>query len=110
MTRKVAGGFPGVDAGGAEFQVHFDRPALRHDRSTRRCTMTNAKVIGLRSVELGVPDLNRSSDFYQKVWGLEEVISEGDAIHLRGTGSEHHVVTLRQRSKPALIAVHFAAS
>ncbi|MFL5002869.1 MAG: VOC family protein [Xanthobacteraceae bacterium] len=72
--------------------------------------MTNARVTGLRSVELGVPDLNRSSDFYQKVWGLEEVVSEGDAIHLRGTGSEHHVVTLRQRPNPVLIAVHFGAS
>src|SRR5690349_3920711 len=72
--------------------------------------MTNARVTGLRSIELGVSDLNASSDFYQKVWGLEEVVSEGDAVHLRGTGAEHHVVTLRQRPKPMLIAVHFAAS
>jgi catechol 2,3-dioxygenase-like lactoylglutathione lyase family enzyme len=72
--------------------------------------MTNARVAGLRSIELGVPDLNRSSDFYQQVWGLQEVVSDGDAIHLRGTGSEHHVVTLRQRPRPALLGVHFAAS
>jgi len=71
--------------------------------------MTNARVAGLRSVELGVPDLNRSSDFYQKVWGLEEVVSDGDTIHLRGTGSEHHIVTLRQRPKAELLAVHFSA-
>jgi catechol 2,3-dioxygenase-like lactoylglutathione lyase family enzyme len=72
--------------------------------------MMNARVTGLRSVELGVPDLERSSDFYRKVWGLEEVVSEHDTIHLRGTGTEHHVVTLRQRPKAALIAVHFSAS
>jgi catechol-2,3-dioxygenase len=72
--------------------------------------MMNARVTGLRSIELGVPDLERSADFYRKVWGLEDVVSEGDAIHLRGTGAEHHIVTLRQRPKAALIAVHFAAS
>ena len=72
--------------------------------------MTNARVTGLRSIELGVPDLNRSSEFYQNVWGLEEVVSDGDTIYLRGTGAEHHVVTLRQRPKATLLGVHFAAS
>jgi catechol 2,3-dioxygenase-like lactoylglutathione lyase family enzyme len=72
--------------------------------------MASARITGLRSVELGVPDLNRSSDFYQKVWGLEEIAAETDTIHLRGTSSEHHVVTLRQRPKAELLAVHFSAS
>src|SRR5262245_12318936 len=72
--------------------------------------MTNARISGLRSVELGVPDLNRSSDFYQQVWGLREIASEGDTVYLRGTGSEHHLVALRQRPKAALLAVHFSAS
>ena len=34
--------------------------------------MADARIAGLRSVELGVRDLNASSDFYQKVWGLTE--------------------------------------
>jgi catechol 2,3-dioxygenase-like lactoylglutathione lyase family enzyme len=72
--------------------------------------MTNATISGLRSVELGVPDLDRSSDFYQKVWGLQEIAAEGDTIYLRGTGAEHHLVALRQRPKAALLAVHFSAS
>jgi catechol 2,3-dioxygenase-like lactoylglutathione lyase family enzyme len=72
--------------------------------------MLNARITGLRSVELGVPDLHHSAEFYQKVWGLEEVASEGDAIHLRGTSAEHHVLTLRERPKAALVAVHFSAS
>jgi len=71
--------------------------------------MTNARVTGLRSIELGVPDLERSSAFYQNVWGVEEVVAEGDTIHLRGTGCEHHVITLRQKPKPMLLGVHFAA-
>src|SRR5262245_59312237 len=72
--------------------------------------MPNARITGLRSIELGVPDLNRSTDFYQAVWGLQEVVSEGDAIYLRGTGAEHHLVTLRQRPKAMLLGVHFSAS
>src|SRR5262245_22450682 len=72
--------------------------------------MPNARITGLRSIELGVPDLNRSSDFYQAVWGLQEVASEGDTLYLRGTGAEHHIVTLRQRPKAALLGVHFSAS
>ncbi len=71
--------------------------------------MADARIAGLRSVELGVRDLNASSDFYQKVWGLREIAAEGDAIYLRGTGSEHHVVTLRERPKAELLAVHFTA-
>jgi len=62
-------------------------------------TMSSARITGLRSVELGVRDLEKSADFYRKVWGLEDVVAEGDTIHLRGTGTEHHVVTLRQRPK-----------
>jgi len=72
--------------------------------------MPNARVIGLRSVELGVPDLDKSAEFYRNVWGLEDVISAADTVHLRGTGSEHHVLTLRQRPKASFLGVHFAAA
>jgi catechol-2,3-dioxygenase len=71
--------------------------------------MTSANVSGVRSIELGVRDLQQSADFYTKVWALEEVAAEGDAIHLRGTGAEHHLLTIRQRPKPALLGVNFAA-
>ena len=71
--------------------------------------MMNGKVTGVRSIELGVRDLQQSADFYTKVWALEEVGADGDAIHLRGTGSEHHVLTLRERPKPGLLNVNFAA-
>jgi len=72
--------------------------------------MPNARITGLRSIELGVPDLDHSSNFYQAVWGLQEVVSDGDTVHLRGTCAEHHVVTLRQRPRAALLGVHFSAS
>src|SRR3954468_7506443 len=72
--------------------------------------MTSARVTGLRSVELGVPDLEKSADFYRDVWGLEDVLATGDTIHMRGTGAEHHVLTLRQRPKASFLGVHFAAA
>jgi catechol 2,3-dioxygenase-like lactoylglutathione lyase family enzyme len=72
--------------------------------------MINGKVCGVRSIELGVRDLHRSAEFYSKVWALEEVGADGDAIHFRGTGSEHHLLTIRERPKPALLGVHFAAA
>src|SRR3981189_1632265 len=72
--------------------------------------MTSARVTGLRSVELGVPDLEKSADFYRDVWGLEDVLATGDTIHMRGTGAEHHVLTLRQRPKASFLGVHFATA
>src|SRR5215467_16213299 len=71
--------------------------------------MNNAKVTGLRGVELAVKDLNQSIAFYQCIWGLDPVVSEGDTVHLRANGGEHHVVTLRERSKHGLLGIHFAA-
>jgi catechol 2,3-dioxygenase len=71
--------------------------------------MTNGRVTGVRSIELGVRDLHRSAEFYTKIWALEEVAAEGDSIRFRATGSEHHVLTIRQRAKPRLLGVHFAA-
>ena len=61
--------------------------------------MTNARINGLRSIELGVHDLQKSAEFYRRVWALEDVAAEGDTIHLRGTGREHHVVTLHERPR-----------
>jgi catechol 2,3-dioxygenase-like lactoylglutathione lyase family enzyme len=71
--------------------------------------MATARIDGLRSIELGVHDLRKSAEFYRKVWGLEDVAAQGDTIHLRGTGTDHHVLTLRERPRAALIGVHFSA-
>jgi catechol 2,3-dioxygenase-like lactoylglutathione lyase family enzyme len=72
--------------------------------------MIQAKVTGLRGVELGVRDLHQSAAFYNVVWGHEQVAGEGDTIHLRANGAEHHVVTLRERPTSGLLGVHFAAA
>jgi catechol-2,3-dioxygenase len=72
--------------------------------------MTNARINGLRSIELGVHDLQKSAEFYRRVWALEDVAAEGDTIHMRGTGREHHVITLRERPRAGLLGVHFSAA
>src|SRR5689334_4936510 len=71
--------------------------------------MINPRVIGVRSVELGVRDLAKSVRFYCDVWGLTEVVSEPGVVHLRGTGVEHHVLTLREHPEARLLAVHMSA-
>jgi catechol 2,3-dioxygenase len=72
--------------------------------------MMNGRVTGVRSIELGVRDLHQSAEFYTKVWALEEVASEGDCMHFRATGGDHHVLTIREQPKPALLGVHFSAT
>jgi catechol-2,3-dioxygenase len=72
-------------------------------------TLTQPRIGGLRSIELGVRDLKASADFYRKVWALEDAAVEGNAIHLRGTGDEHHIVTLREMPASQMLCVNFAA-
>ncbi len=72
--------------------------------------MTQARVTGVRSVELGVRNLDASLKFYRDVWGLEVASTDGDAVHLRGTAAEHHVLTLREQGRANLLGVHFAAN
>jgi catechol 2,3-dioxygenase len=71
--------------------------------------MNDPRINGLRSIELGVHDLKKSAQFYRNVWALEDVVAEGDTIHLRGTSRDHHVLTLRERPRAGLLGVHFAA-
>src|SRR5262249_25474350 len=72
--------------------------------------MTQARGTGVRSVELGVRNLDASLKFYRDVWGLEVASTEGDAVHLRGTATEHHLLTLREQGKASLLGVHFSAN
>jgi catechol-2,3-dioxygenase len=71
--------------------------------------VSQTRINGLRSIELAVHDLQKSADFYRKVWALEDVTAEGDTLHMRGTGREHHVLTLRERPRAGLLGVHFSA-
>lgn len=67
-------------------------------------------IARLRSLELGVTDLARSVEFYRDVWALAVVAEEDGVCCLRATGPDHHVVTLRERPQPALLATEFVAA
>ena len=48
--------------------------------------MNNARIDGLRSIELGVHDLQKSAEFYRRVWALEDVAAEGEVFVNRQFG------------------------
>lgn len=81
--------------------------------------MSSPWIAALRSVALNVPDLAKAEAFYTDVWHLAVTARTDDAIYLRGTGADHHLlslhaggsvpqirhVTLRARNAAALAAV-----
>lgn len=71
--------------------------------------MGDPRVTGLRGLELDVFDISESADFYARTWGLREVSRENGTVRMRGTGDEHHVVTLHENSRAGLRIVNFAA-
>ena len=71
--------------------------------------MAEPQVTGLRSAEFRVPDLAAAKKFYEDSWGLETAAKEGNAVYLRGTGSEHHCLVLREGGDKKLLCVNLAA-
>ncbi|CAN5216644.1 VOC family protein [soil metagenome] len=69
--------------------------------------MTHFPVCALRNVDLDTPDLTRSEAFYTSVWGLDLVTRHEGVTYLRATGTDHHVVALRQGNRAALTAITF---
>ena len=80
--------------------------------------MKSPWIAGLRSVALDVTDLARGEDFYTRVWHLAVAARTEGAVYLRGTGPDHHLlslhragavairhVTLRARSEQALAQI-----
>ncbi|MES2185071.1 MAG: VOC family protein [Pseudomonadota bacterium] len=65
--------------------------------------MASPWISGLRSVALDVPDLARAEDFYTRVWHLEVAERTPDALYLRGTGGDHHVLALHGGAAQAQI-------
>lgn len=72
--------------------------------------MGEPRVTGLRSAEFAVPDVDAARRFYEECWGLETVAEDGGGAWLRGTGGEHHILTLRRGPERRLLRVHLAAA
>jgi catechol 2,3-dioxygenase len=66
-------------------------------------THASSRVAALRSVALNVPDLQEAEKFYTQVWHLSVAARMADALYLRGTGADHHLLALHQAPGPARI-------
>ncbi|HEY4072962.1 MAG TPA: VOC family protein [Herbaspirillum sp.] len=67
-------------------------------------------IVGLRSIELGVTNIERATEFYEKAWGLEQVSAEDGTRFFRAGGKEHHVVSIKQTDTPRVLGVTLAAA
>ena len=71
--------------------------------------MTEFPISALRSVDLEVPDLAAAEQFYTQAWGLDLAARGDDAIYLRGTGADHHILALHSGPAPAMRSITFRA-
>src|SRR5262245_29995248 len=71
--------------------------------------MTTARVSRLRGVALNAPDAPASAGFYTEAWGLNEVTRTNGAVYLRGTGPEHHILSLHDAPGRGIRHINFAA-
>ena len=72
--------------------------------------MLAAKVDRLRGVILCAPRAPETADFYTNVWGLDIVSRSEDAVQLRATGAEHHILELRRGPEPQLGGIEMGAA
>ncbi len=66
-------------------------------------THASSRVSALRSVALNVSDLALAEKFYTETWNLTVAARTPDALYLRGTGSDHHLLALHQAEGTARI-------
>ena len=72
--------------------------------------MKSPWIAGLRSVALTVPDLATAETFYTQVWHLSVVTRSADTLYLAGSGTDHHLLALKQRpGTPQLLRVTLRA-
>ncbi|MBI76636.1 MAG: glyoxalase [Rhodospirillaceae bacterium] len=71
--------------------------------------MKEPRVTGLRSIEYNVPDLSKTSRFYEQCWGLKKISEIGSKHFFRASGSEHHIVVIHQGEKANVKTINFAA-
>jgi catechol-2,3-dioxygenase len=72
-----------------------------------------APVVSLRSlraVTLRTTDLGDSAGFYGDVWGLKPTDNDTNAVWLRGTGTEHHILHLVGSDTSGLDKIAFSVA
>ena len=68
------------------------------------------RVQALRSVEIGVTDMDAALRFYTDVWNLAHVAEIGSVHYLRGTAAFHHILALHPMKDVALVRMNFDAA
>ena len=66
-------------------------------------THASSLVSHLRSVALNVPDLAVAEAFFTQVWHLDVVAQDPNGTYLRGTGTDHHLISLHPQPGPASV-------
>ena len=66
-------------------------------------------VSALRSVDIGLPDVAGAERFYTETWNLRVAARMGDAVYLRGTGADHHLLALHPAERAEVRMVTFRA-
>lgn len=69
-----------------------------------------ARVRALRSIELACTDAKAMTRFFTQVWNLLPVAEANGVHYLRGSGAFHHILSIRQAPRTALIRVVFDAA
>ena len=69
--------------------------------------MASCLIRGVRSVELVATNLDEASRFYETIWGLQPVATNGEARYFRGTCAYHHVLGLHPGAQPAVVRIVF---
>lgn len=72
--------------------------------------MKSPWIQALRSVALSVPDLAAAEAFYTRVWRLDVAARSHDAIYLRGSGDDHHLLALHAGDGTGIRLVTLRAS
>jgi catechol 2,3-dioxygenase len=64
----------------------------------------------LRSIAIGVTDLDAAERFYNDTWHLQTVAKTHDAVYLRGAGPFHHILALHRSDRPDVRNVTFSVA
>jgi catechol 2,3-dioxygenase len=72
--------------------------------------MAKIGVAALRSVEIGVTNMDEALRFYRDIWCLDPVVAADGVHYFRATGRFHHILSLRQAPRVAMVRVVFDAA
>ncbi|RZT09292.1 catechol 2,3-dioxygenase [Duganella sp. CF402] len=64
----------------------------------------------LRSIAIGVTDLAAAEEFYVSTWRLSVAARSADAVYLRGSGADHHILALHRSAQPDVRRVDFVVA